>query len=231
MEISKIIYRPAGRFTKQELSDWLQKLPENDFHPVFVGLPAPDFPAITTLPEAYKIFKEFQYESVLGGVTIPERHNALKDEDRRILQKMNDGVSYFISQCIFNVDYAKQVITDLSDACKGRNVKLPTIIFTLSVCGSTKTLSFMEWLGIHLPDELKDELKASENILEKSIDVCLKIAAELTEFCSLRTFPFGFNIESVAIRKEEIEASIHLTRQIAAMLEQKGIRKSIAKKS
>jgi hypothetical protein len=40
-----------------------------------------------------------------------------------------------------------------------------------------------------------------------------------------RSIPFGFNIESVAIRKEEIEASIYIVNKIAEMLDKNGIRK------
>ena len=88
-----------------------------------------------------------------------------------------------------------------------------------------KTLHFMEWLGIHISDELKTELKQAENMLERSVDVCLNIAAELMEFCALRCVPFRFNIESVAIRKDEIEASIVMVEKIADMLYRRGLRK------
>jgi 5,10-methylenetetrahydrofolate reductase len=138
---------------------------------------------------------------------------------------MSSGVSYFISQCVFNVDYAKRVIDDLTKTCTERNIELPTIIFTLTACGSIKTLHFMEWLGIHIPEELKAEFRASENILEKSVDVCLTIAEELINYCSAKAVPFGFNIESVAIRKDEIEASIFMTNKIGEMLKERGIRK------
>jgi len=37
--------------------------------------------------------------------------------------------------------------------------------------------------------------------------------------------PFGFNVESVAIRKAEIEASIHITDRIGQMLRDRGVRK------
>ncbi|WP_332369384.1 hypothetical protein [Spirosoma telluris] len=84
----------------------------------------------------------------------------------------------------------------------------------------------MEWLGIHVPDELKEELKKSDDILEKSVQICLNIATELTAFCIERSIPFGFNIESVAIRKAEIEASIYLANGIGQMLKDKGVRKS-----
>src|SRR6478609_7715360 len=51
LNIPKIIYRPAGKFSKEELSDWLDALHKNNFYPVFVGVPAPDFPVKTSLPE------------------------------------------------------------------------------------------------------------------------------------------------------------------------------------
>lgn len=223
----KIIYRPAGKFTTAELSDWLETLHQHEFYPVFVGVPAPDFPVKTSLPEAYKIWSKYQDTSVIGAVTIPERHNILNDEDVRILDKMNCGVSYFISQCIFNLDYAKQVIEDLAHSCSRQHISPPTIIFTITACGSAKTLQFMEWLGIHVPDEIKEDLKTSDDILEKSVKLCLDIAQALTTFCVERAIPFGFNIESVAIRKAEIEASIELTRQIGSMLREAGLRKSL----
>ncbi|WP_276347230.1 methylenetetrahydrofolate reductase [Daejeonella sp. JGW-45] len=225
LDVPKIIYRPAGKFSTEELSEWLENVHSYNFYPVFVGVPAPDFPVKTSLPEAYKIWSKHESTSVIGAVTIPERHAVLKDEDVRILDKVGCGVSYFISQCVFNVEYAKKVIEDLDCACTKNNRKVPTIIFTLTACGSAKTLHFMEWLGIHVPEELKEELRTSDNILEKSVNVCLSIASELIEFCTARSIPFGFNIESVAIRKEEIEASINMVDEIAQMLANKGLRK------
>ncbi|WP_020599694.1 methylenetetrahydrofolate reductase [Spirosoma panaciterrae] len=226
LTIPKIIYRPAGKFSAAELSDWLEELHNHSFYPVFVGVPAPDFPVKTSLQEAYDLWKQYQDTSVIGAVTIPERHNVLHDEDVRMLDKMNCGVSYFISQCIFNLDYAKQVIEDLALSCHRQNTPPPTIIFTITACGSAKTLQFMEWLGIHVPDELKEDLKTSDDILEKSVKICLDIASALTTFCLERAIPFGFNIESVAIRKAEIEASIDIANGIGQMLKDKGLRQS-----
>ncbi|PTQ96697.1 5,10-methylenetetrahydrofolate reductase [Mucilaginibacter yixingensis] len=225
LEIPKIIYRPAGKFSQSELTNWLDELQQRNFYPVFVGIPAPDYPVKTSLPEAYQLWRRHEATSVLGAVTIPERHEVLKDEDKRILDKVSCGVSYFISQCVFNVAYAKQVIEDLCQSCTKENIKFPTIVFTLTACGSPKTLMFMEWLGIHIPENLKQELLQAENMLEKSVNVCLDIAQELTAFCAEKSIPFGFNIESVAIRKDEIEASIYIVNEIAAMLDQQGIRK------
>jgi hypothetical protein len=225
LDIPKIIYRPAGKFTKEELSDWVEELVKHQFLPVFVGVPAPDFVPLTTLNEAYEIWRKHQEISAVGAVTIPERHAVLNDEQHRMLDKMGNGVSYFISQCVFNVAYAKQVIDDLEIACASLGQELPTVIFTLTACGSKKTLHFMEWLGIHIPESLKEELLVSENILQRSVEVCLEIAEELTTYCLAKNIPFGFNIESVAIRKDEIEASILMTNTISEKLKALGVRK------
>jgi len=231
LNIPKIIYRPAGKFTQEELTQWLGELVKHNFHPVFVGVPSPDFRVKTTLKEAYNIWSQYEEYSVVGAVTIPERHDVLKDEDVRILDKMDSGVSYFISQCVFNVEFARKVLEDLTIACQKNKINVPTIIFTITACGSLKTLEFMEWLGIHIPEPLKEELKSSENILDKSVQVCLDTAENLIEFCSRNQVPFGFNIESVAIRKEEIEASIFLVNKIGEMLVERGIRKNIKSSS
>ncbi len=227
LSIPKIIYRPAGKFSREELALWLDELHQHRFYPIFVGIPAPDYPVKTSLKEAYELWSIHQTNSVVGAITIPERHAILNDEDVRILDKVELGVSYFISQCVFNLDYAKNVLDALQTTCQAKRQPMPTIIFTLTTCGSAKTLHFMEWLGIHIPDALKEELQACENILARSTEVCLHIADELIAYCLERSVPFGFNIESVAIRKEEIEASIFLVHTIADRLKAKGLRQPV----
>jgi hypothetical protein len=228
LEIPKILYRAAVKFTKEELSQWLMDLNAQKAFPVFVGSPTPDFVPITTLQEAYGIWrKDHAADSVIGAVTIPERHAILKDEDVRMLDKISSGVSYFVSQCIFNVEFAKQMLSDLAATCEKRNVQLPTVIFTLTICGSPKTLQFMEWLGIHIPDDMKAELKSSENQLTRSVEIVTSIARELIVFCKQRNIPCGFNIESVAIRKEEIEASFGVLGAVRQLLVDNGLRKNI----
>lgn len=221
LKIPKIIYRPAGKFSSGALSQWLEQIHHHQFYPVFVGVPAVDHSVKVTLPEAYGLWRKYQDSSIIGAVTIPERHAVLHDEDTRILDKAANGVSFFISQCVFNLDYAKKMIEDLCRTAQQQQTLPPTIIFTLTVCGSVKTLRFMEWLGIHIPNVLKQELLQADNMLESSLNVCLNIAGKLIEFCQDKCIPFGFNIESLAIRKDEINASIDLVNKIREMLNSK----------
>ena len=53
LPIPKIIYRPAGKFSALELSDWLEELHNHNVYSVYVGVSAPDFPVKTSLAEAY----------------------------------------------------------------------------------------------------------------------------------------------------------------------------------
>lgn len=225
LAVPKIIYRAAGKYTKQELSHWLHGLHQNGCYPIFVGLPSPDCVVKTSLTEAYGIWREQHgHDSVIGAVTIPERHAILKDEDVRILDKVDSGVTYFVSQCIFNVKYTKQTLEDLVVACQTRKKEIPTIIFTLTICGSLKTLHFMEWLGIHIPDDVKEELKASTSPVARSVEMAVAIAKDLIQYCREKSIPFGFNIESVAIRKEEIDASLELLNTVRELLTANGLR-------
>jgi hypothetical protein len=228
LPVPKIIYRPAGKFSKEELSTWLQDLSQHDFYPVFVGLPSPDSIPKTSLAEAYDIWRtNHEHHSVMGAVVIPERHVILKDEDIRILDKVNAGVTHFISQCIFDVACTVQTLEALLATCKNRNQPVPTIIFTLTICGSAKTLLFMEWLGINVPPDIKQELMASENPTTRSVEIATAIAAYLIQYCLEKSIPFGFNIESVAIRKEEIQASLDLLRIVHGLLKLSGLREEV----
>lgn len=225
LTVPKIIYRPAGKFTTEELTRWLNGLKSHGFYPIFVGLPSPDYVVKTSLKEAYEIWKaQHGDHSVIGAITIPERHAVLKDEEIRILDKVDSGVSYFISQCIFNVEYTKKILEDLVIACSKKHQELPTIIFTLTICGSAKTLNFMEWLGIHVPDDIKEDLISSTNPAVRSIEIATAIAKDLIGYCQQRSIPFGFNIESVAIRKEEIDASVQLLNTVSGLLKASGLR-------
>jgi hypothetical protein len=98
------------------------------------------------------------------------------------------------------------------------------MIFTLTTCGSKKTLDFMDWLGIHLPIWLRNELFHSQDILNKSLELSFTIAKEITDFCMAKKIPFGMNIESVSIRKEEIEASEVLLKRVDRLFQKKGLR-------
>ena len=218
LNVPKIIYKSVGKYPKEDFRDWLKEKEDQIDCTVFVGMPSKSQSTNMTLNDAYKIKQELQSQLLLGGVTIPERHSVKGDEHLRIFNKIDKGCEFFISQCVYNLDNAKNFLSDYYYSSIENGRELVPIIFTLTPCGSLKTLEFMKWLGIDIPNWLNNDLKHSENILSKSVDDCQKIAQELIEFSQPKNIPIGFNIESVAVRKEEIEASIELLKGIKRMV-------------
>ena len=76
----------------------------------------------------------------------------------------------------------------------------------------------MKWLGISIPRWLENELVHSQDILQKSIDYSEQSWLELKDFADEKGIPIGCNIESVAIRKVEVDASIELLNRIQRSL-------------
>jgi len=218
LNVPKIIYKSVGKFTKESLKNWLKENENTIDSAVFVGAPSKEQQVNLSLQEAYKIKQESNSTIQIGGVTIPERHFTKGDEYMRLLNKSNNGCSFFISQCVYNLDNAKDLLSDYYFYTKENNIEPQPIVFTLTPIGSLKTLEFTKWLGIDIQRWLENELKVSADILNASIGICKYIANDLILFAKEKNMPIGFNIESVAIRKAEIDASIDLVKSLKEMM-------------
>jgi len=218
LKVPKIIYKSVGKYSEKELDTWISENSKDIDYSVFVGTPSNKQVTNLSLNDAYKINRNSNASIRLGGITIPERHYKKNDEHVRLFNKIDKGCNFFISQCVYNINNAKNFLSDYYYSSVDNNRELLPIIFTLTPCGSIKTMEFMEWLGIDIPTWLKNDLKHSKNILSNSIDICKNIAEELLDYCQGKNIPIGFNIESVSIRKEEIEASITLLKDIKLLM-------------
>lgn len=214
----KVIYKSIGKFSNDNFKSWIADNESKIDCSVFVGAPSKEQVSSLSLNDAYKIKRDSKSSIAIGGVAIPERHHKKGDEHQRLFSKMDKGCQYFISQCVYNINITKDFLSDYYYASVEGKRDLCPIIFTLTPCGSLKTMHFMEWLGIDIPQWMKNDLKHSEDILSKSVDICLTVAKELIDFCQTKNIPFGFNIESVAIRKDEIIASLDLLRDIKKLM-------------
>lgn len=147
---------------------------------------------------------------MIGGVVIPERHAARGDEHDRMLAKQAAGCSFFVSQVLYDVNAAKNLVSDYRAACDDRGIRPRPIAFTLSVCGSTKTLEFLTWLGVQVPRWIQHDLTRSEDPLATSYEHVLAAAHEMLVYCRRLGVPVGLNVESVSTRRVEIEAAVRL---------------------
>ena len=81
-----------------------------------------------------------------------------------------------------------------------------------------KTFEFVCWLGVDVPRWVKNDLRRSTNPLASSLEQAQATAVELIEFCRRLDVPFGLHVESVSIRREEIEASVDLAARLTTCL-------------
>ncbi|MDX1809914.1 MAG: methylenetetrahydrofolate reductase [Sulfurospirillaceae bacterium] len=219
LKVPVIVYKAVGKYDVDEFEDWLSTTKNKDFYSVFVGAASQKTKTNLTIKEAYLLKSKINKELVLGGIVIPERHMEKRDEHLRVTSKMQNGCEYFISQAVYNLDAAKSFLDDYSEYTTRENRSTVPIIFTFTPCGSLKTLAFMKWLGVNIPDYLEEKLKKSDDILEESVKLSKDIFTELYIYGKEKGIPIGCNVESVAIRKVEIEASLKLLKDIKQIID------------
>ncbi len=218
LKTPRIIYKAVGNYTAKQFTSWLEQTKQSQVHCVFVGAASHEQQTNITLKEAYQIKKQINNKLCLGGIAIPERHSKKHNEHLKIVSKINDSCEFFITQCVYDLEASKIFLTDYAKYIKEHNIKSVPIIFTLTPCGSSKTLDFMKWLGINIPNYLEEDLKESNDILANSVKLSRDIFKELFIFGKKKGIPIGCNIESVAINKAEINASIDLLNDIKQII-------------
>jgi len=217
-QLPVIVYRVVGKYAPDELRAWLSAQDPARLMTVLVGPVSSSATVRTSLRDAHAIRREANPRLLLGGVAIPERHTRRDDEHLRLLAKQDAGCRFFVTQVVYDVNAAKNLISDYHYECRAQGVSPAPFAFTFSVCGSMKTLEFLRWLGVGVPRWIENDLKHASDTLETSYQQALTMAAELIAYCRAREMPFGINVESVSIRRVEIEASVRLARELRGLL-------------
>jgi 5,10-methylenetetrahydrofolate reductase len=155
---------------------------------------------------------------VLGGIAIAERHVAKEDEHQRMLAKQDAGCRFFITQSVYDAASTRSLLSDYALSLQARGRSPAPVVLTFSPCGSVRTLEFMKWLGIAFPRWLENELRHSADTLERSIDLCESVFNDVQEYALEKRLPVGINVESISIRKAEVEASVELYRRLSSRL-------------
>jgi len=209
-----VVYRAVGKHVESELRSWLGTQEPDRVLTVFVGAASRKKPVATSLRRAHELRAEVAPDLLLGGVAIPERHTRSGEEHLRMLAKQAAGCSFFVTQVVYDVNAAKNLVSDYRYECLSLGLDPMPIVFTFSVCGSVKTLDFLQWLGVDVPRWTQNELRHAEDTLEASFDQALATARELMTYCRRLDVPFGINVESVSNRRAEIESSVNLAARL-----------------
>lgn len=213
-----VVYRAVGKYQRDGLSAWFAEQDPLRTLTVLVGAASSGTSASVSLAEAQTMRAELNPALLQGGVAIPERHSRRENEHLRLIAKQEAGCRFFVTQVVYDLNAAKNLVSDYRYECESRGLTPVPIVFTFSVCGSMKTLEFLRWLGVDVPRWIENDLRHSTNPLEASQDQALATAVELVDFCRRLSVPVGLNVESVSIRREEIEASVQLAARLTAHL-------------
>lgn len=209
-----VVYRATAKYTEDELRDWIGSQDAARRMAVFVGAPSRTKRVATTLRRAQRLRREVAPDLLLGAVAIPERHSLKGDEHFGLVAKQEAGCSFFVTQVVYDVNAAKNLVSDYAFACRDRGLDPVPIVFTFSVCGSMKTLEFLRWLGVDVPRWIENDLRHADDTLDASLEHAGATALELMSFCRRLGVPFGINVESVSIRRVEIEAGVRLAERL-----------------
>src|SRR3954451_9138086 len=213
-----VVYRAVGKYGESDLRAWLEAQDADHALTVFVGALSRHKQPATSLVRAQELWAQTRPDLRLGGVAIPERHTRRGEEHLRLIAKQEAGCSFFVTQVVYDVNAAKDLVSDYRYECAARALEPVPIVFTFSVCGSIKTLEFLRWLGVDVPRWIANDLRHADDTLDASYDQAVATAIELIAFCRRVGVPFGLNVESVSIRKVEIEAAVRLAAQLRAEL-------------
>jgi hypothetical protein len=220
LAIQKIVYRCVGAHPREVFSSWIDRIRSAaDLHlSVFVGAArGRSHSAGLPLTEAYALARAAP-NLVLGGIAIAERHVVKEDEHARMLAKQDRGCRFFITQSVYDAASTKSLLSDYALSLQASGRSPVPVVLTFSPCGSVRTLEFMKWLGISFPRWLENELRHSTDTLERSVDLCETIFTDVRDYAREKRLPIGINVESVSIRKTEIEASVELYRRLSSCL-------------
>jgi hypothetical protein len=219
LALPKIVYRCVGAQPREVFSSWLDTVRTADRRlGVFVGAPRgrASMPGLA-LAEAYTLARTAP-NLVLGGIAIAERHVAKKDEHERILAKQDAGCRFFITQSVYDASSTRSLLSDYALALQASGRAPAPLVLTFSPCGSVRTLEFMKWLGISFPRWLENELRHSADTLTRSIDLCESVFLDVQDYAREKQLPIGINVESISIRKSEVEASVELFQRLSSRL-------------
>jgi hypothetical protein len=220
LEIAKILYRCVSIHSREVFSRWVDGVRATPHRHlgVFVGAPRGRSSILgVPLTEAYAIARAAP-NLVLGGIAIAERHVAKEDEHQRMLAKQDAGCRFFITQSIYDAASTKSLLSDYALSLEALGRAPAPVVLTFSPCGSPRTLEFMKWLGISFPRWLENELRHSSDTLERSVALCQNVFNDVQEYAREKRLPIGINVESVSIRKAEVDASVELYRRLSADL-------------
>lgn len=217
-----VTYKSIGQLDAGEWHEWLTETTRDyDIHCLaLVGRPtSKGAPYPLSLLEAFDIAAAHPGRFTLGAVAIAERHGVPASESARMLEKMRHGCEFFVSQAVYHSAGAIRLLSDYARDCRTAGIAPCRVVLTFTPCGREKTMNFIKWLGIAVPEETEKAIFSAPNPLAASIEICRANLRAILEQVADTEVPLGINVESVSINRDEIDASVDLFHSLAEVLE------------
>ncbi len=220
--LEAIAYKSISELNTKDLNVWLERASQTfDQHCIsLVGNASSKNKSAMGLRDAIAQTSGHRANFLVGGVVIAERHNRIPSEADRVWGKTEAGCEFFVSQAVYAPETTIAFLKDYKKLCSEKGVVPKRIILTFVPCAREKTMQFIRWLGIDIPEATEKQILEAENPLAESIEICRKNFEAILDECLDLGIPLGVNVESVSIKKEEIEGSIELFKILQNTLEQ-----------
>lgn len=184
------------RMAKAQFEKWVAHAYERGIrHLVLVGGEREIvYPGYTVI-EATRFVKQLYPDMKVGGIAIFTR----KNEARRLMDKMQAGMEFFISQIIFESANMKQIVHNLARLCQEEKVGMPRLYLSLALAAKARDVEFMKWLGVEFPTAVHAFLveNREEGTEESSLEVVNTMLDDIFHFMEKERVDLGFNIEHV----------------------------------
>lgn len=122
------------------------------------------------------------------GATVTPGANPLEPQIIKMEKKVKAGAQFFQTQAVYEPEKFEEFI----QAVKYLNVPVLAGIILLKSAGMARFMN-KNVAGIHVPDNLIEEMEKAENRVDKSIEIATRLINELKELCQgIHIMPIGW---------------------------------------
>jgi len=206
-DIKPILNKICVRMDRSEFDNWVNRVfKEGIRHIIFVGGESSsiEYPGYSVLQAAGRVKKKY-FDINIGGITILTR----RSEPENMYEKMKAGISFFVSQIIFETSNIKQVLINLRRITDEKGMQMPKIYISLTPASRIKDIEFMKWLGVEFPSAILSYLTEYESkVEERSFEILDRTIDETIEFMVKEKIKLGFNVEHVMYNNLELSEQL-----------------------
>lgn len=135
-----------------------------------------------------------------------------------MLRKQKAGAEWFISQAVYDPEPTIRLLKDYAASCREQGIIPKKVILTFAPVSRPKTMNFIKWLGVRVPEETEKQILEADKPVDESVDLLCGMLQEILRECAGIGVPLGISCESVSIYKKEIDAVHELFRRLQDIL-------------